>query len=133
MKTLTQKIVFKNQRVPDLYAMYLNSKEHTNLTGNNTAKISTKEGAKFSIYEGYSWGKNLQLVTNKLIVQSWRSSDWKKSDVDSTLILSFEQIGNDGILTMIHANVPDNQVASLKKGWNDFYWTPWKKYLSTKK
>jgi len=133
MKTLNQKITFKNQRAADLYAMYLNSKEHTLLTGNNTAKISSKEGANFSIYDGYSWGKNLQLVKDSLIVQSWRATDWKKSDVDSTLILSFEQKGKDAVITMIHANVPDNQAASLKNGWNEFYWTPWKKYLSTKK
>mgnify|MGYP003336434432 CR=1 FL=1 len=131
-KTITQKIIFRNAKVSDLYSMYLDSREHTKLTGNNTAKISPKEGAAFSIYDGYSWGKNLQLVKDKLIVQSWRASDWKKTDIDSTLIFSFEQHNNDTVITMIHANVPDNQAAALKNGWNEFYWKPWKKYLAEK-
>jgi len=131
-KTITQKIVFKDAKASSLYNMYLDSREHTKLTGNNPANISAKEGAKFSIYDGYSWGKNLQLVKDKLIVQSWRASDWKKSDVDSTLILSFEQNKNDAVINMIHANVPDNQASALKDGWNDFYWKPWKKYLAEK-
>jgi len=128
-KTLKQKIIFKNQQVTVLYAMYLHSKEHTKLTGNNKAKITAKEGAPFSIYDGYSFGKNLQLVKNKLIVQSWRASDWSKNDIDSTLILSFEQKGKDAVIIMSQVNVPDNQAASLKTGWNDFYWKPWREYL----
>jgi activator of HSP90 ATPase len=131
-KTITQKIVFKNEKASALYGMYLDSRQHTKLTGNNTAKISAKEGAKFSAHGGYCWGKNLQLIKDKLIVQSWRAADWKKSDVDSTFILSFEQNKNDAVLTMTHTNLPDNQAAPLKEGWNEFYWRPWKKYLSEK-
>jgi len=51
-KTITQKIVFKDAKASSLYNMYLDSREHTKLTGNNPAKISAKEGAKFSIYDG---------------------------------------------------------------------------------
>lgn len=129
-KTITQKVVFKNAKASVLYSMYLDSRHHTKLTGNNPARISAKEGAKFSAHGGYCWGKNLQLVKDKLIVQSWRAADWSKSDMDSTFILSFEQNKNDCVLNMIHANVPDNQAAPLKDGWNEFYWRPWKKYLS---
>jgi len=131
-KTITQKIVFKNQKATALYAMFLDSKQHAMITGGNSAKISDKEGAKFSAHDGYCFGKNLQLVKNKLIVQSWRASDWSKEDIDSTFILSFEQKGKDAVLTMVHANVPDNQAANFKSGWDDFYWKPWKAYLMTK-
>ena len=71
-------------------------------------------------------------MKDKLIVQSWRAADWSKNNIDSTFILSFEQKKNDAVLTMVHANVPDNQAANLKGGWNDFYWQPWKKYLAEK-
>ena len=127
-----QKIIFKNVKASELYSMYLDSRHHTKMTGNMQAKISGKEGAEFSAHGGYCWGKNLQLVKDKLIVQSWRASDWSKNDIDSTFILSFEQKKNDALLTMVHANVPDNQAANLKGGWNDFYWQPWKKYLAEK-
>lgn len=131
-KTITQKIIFKNAKASQLYSMYLDSREHTKMTGNNLAKISAKEGVAFSAHGGYCRGNNLQLVKNKLIVQSWRAADWKKSDLDSTFILSFEQKKNDTVLTMIHANVPDIKAFNLKSGWQDFYWKPWKKYLSEK-
>jgi activator of HSP90 ATPase len=132
-KTVIQKVVFKNIGAATLYSMYLDSKHHTALTGGNPAKITPKEGAKFSAYDGYHGGKNLQLVKNRLIVQSWSGSDWAKTDNDSTLILTFEQKGKDAILNMVHANVPDNQYKGIKQGWIDYYWTPWKAYLATLK
>jgi len=128
-KTITQKIVFKNQDAPGLYKIFLDSKLHSLITGGEDAKITDKEGAKYSAHGGYCFGKNLQLVKGKLIVQSWRASDWNNEELDSTFILSFEQKGNDAIINMTHANVPDRQAASLKTGWDDFYWKPWKAYL----
>ncbi len=132
-KTIIQKIIFKNQKASVLYSMFLDSKHHKQLTGGNDAKMSLKEGAKFSAHGGYCFGKNLQLLKNKLIVQSWRGSDWGKDELDSTFILSFDQIKNDALLTMVHANVPDAESKSIADGWKEFYWKPWKEYLKTVK
>jgi activator of HSP90 ATPase len=131
-KTIRQKVVFKNSNAGNLYAMFLNSKHHTKLTGGSTAKISAKEGAKFSAHNGYCFGKNLELVKNKLIVQSWRGSDWKKTDTDSTFVLHFEQKGKNAVLSMVHANIPNEQLKQIFEGWKDFYWKPWKEYLKHK-
>ena len=131
-KTLTQKVVFKNTTVATLYNTYVDAKEHSKATG-MPVTIQPKEGSKFRSDDGYITGKNFQLVKNKLIVQSWRASDWNDSDLDSTFILSFEQKGKDGIVNMVHANIPDNQFAGIKDGWNTYYWKPWKKYFSSKK
>ena len=129
-KTIIQKIVFKNIPIATLYNTYMNAKEHSASVG-VIAKIQNKEGAKFSAHDSYVvTGKNLQLIKDKLIVQSWRASDWTKSDVDSTFILLFEQMGNDSIINMIHANVPDKLLAGIKKGWDDYYWKHWKKYFA---
>jgi activator of HSP90 ATPase len=132
MKTLTQKVVFKNTTAEQLYDLYMDAKLHSLVTG-DTAKITKKEGASFSAYGDYIEGKNLQLVPGKLIVQSWRGKDFKKSDMDSTFILQFEKKGNDAILYMVHANVPDAEADGIKTGWTDFYWTPWKAYLAKQK
>src|SRR5262249_35152928 len=102
-KTIQQKITFKNTTTDVLYNFYMNAKLHSQLTG-GPAKISAKEGSAFSAYNGYCWGKTLQFVKNKLIVQSWRASDWNQNDVDSTFILLFESKGKDVAVTMIHAN-----------------------------
>jgi activator of HSP90 ATPase len=132
-KTITQKVVFKNTNVGTLYSMYLDSKHHTAITGGNPAQISAKEGTKFSAHGGYIVGKNLQLVKNRLIVQSWLGTDWAKGESDSTFIMLFEQKGKDAIIEMTHANIPDKNVKGIKQGWVDYYWTPWKKYLASLK
>ena len=127
--TIYQKIIFKNTKTKDLYDLYMNSKKHSIATG-ASANISPIEGGRYSAHDNYIKGKNLQLVKNKLIVQTWRASNWDKNNVDSTFIICIEQKGNDVILYATHANVPDNEFESLKKGWHEFYWKPWKKYLS---
>ncbi len=131
-KTITQKILFKNSKPETLYNMFLNGKHHSTITGGE-AKIFAREGGTFSVYDGYAVGKNLQLIKDKLIVQSWFAADWSERDLDSTLILFLEEKGNDAVINMVHANIPDAHVEGIKKGWTDFYWKPWKKYLSGKK
>lgn len=131
-KTITQKIVFKNTTAKVLYDMYMNEKKHSELTGGPT-KITSKIGAAYSVYDGYITGKNLHLIKDSLIVQTWRGSDWKKTDGDSIFILKFEQKEKDTVIKMIHANVPSEHVKGIKKGWDEFYWEPWKKYLNDKK
>ena len=130
-KTIVQKVVFKNISAATLYNTYIDAKEHFASTGDEVS-IQPKEGTKFKAYGDYIWGTNLQLIKDKLIVQSWRAADWQKTDIDSTLILLFEQTGKDGIVHMTHANVPDEQYKNLQGGWNDFYWKPWKQYFALK-
>ena len=130
-KTILQSVTFKNTSPEILYGIYMDSKKHSEATG-GAAKISSKIGSAYSAWDGYITGKTLQLVIGRMIVQSWRNPDFKAGDPDSTLILQFERKGSDALVHMVHANVPDSEYAGLKKGWNDFYWKPWKKYLSGK-
>ena len=130
-RTIVQKVVFKNTTPKALYDLYMNAEKHSIVTAAK-AKISEKEGSKFSAHDGYITGKNLQLVKNRLIVQAWRGSDWDRSDVDSTFIIYLESKGKDVVLHAIHANLPDGQAAGIDEGWRTYYWEPWKKYLAGK-
>ncbi len=130
-KTITQKILFKNTSPKALYELYMNSKKHSAATG-ATAKISAKTGGDYSAHDGYINGKNLHLVKDELILQSWRASDWGKNDADSTWMMRFEKKGKNTVLHAVHFNVPDNQADGISKGWNEFYWEPWKKFLGGK-
>lgn len=131
-KTICQTVVFKNTTPEELYNIYLDPQKHSKAIGGGAVKISSKAGSRFSSWDGYISGKTLELIKGKMIVQSWRPSDYKSAELDSTLILWFEKRGKDAVINMVHANVPDRQYHALKKGWNDFYWKPWKKYLSEK-
>lgn len=131
-KTIVQKVVFKNTTAKALYELYMDEKKHSAVTG-GPAKITAKEGAKYSVHGGYIAGKNLHLIKDKLIVQTWRAQGWDKDDIDSIFMIKLEPKGKDVILQMVHANIPNKQVEGIKKGWNSHYWEPWKKHLAGKK
>ena len=129
--TIVQKLIFKNTTPKALYSLYMDAKKHSMISG-GPATISAKEGTKYSVHGGYIEGKNLQLVKDKLIVQTWRARGWDKEDVDSTFMINLEQKGKDVILHAVHANVPDKHSAGISKGWHDHYWKPWKQHLAGK-
>lgn len=128
MKTIVQKIEFKASP-KELYELYMDAKKHSLIT-DHKAVMSRKVGGSFSVYGGSIKGKNLFLIPGKIIVQTWRINEFSKSDMDSILMLTFEPIQGGTELTMVHANVPDKEAKPLAKGWQDYYWKAWKKYLA---
>ena len=128
--TIIQKDCFKDIPIATLYNIYKNAKEHSASVG-VIAKIQNKQGAKFTAHNGYVTGKNLQLIKEKLIVQSWRASDWSKPDVESTFILRLEQMRHDSTITVVHAMLRINILQALRKAGRLLLET-WKKYFAEK-
>ena len=115
---------------PDrLFDMYLDPAEHSALTG-SPVEITPLPGTPFRAFDGALSGTTLQIVPKQLIVQAWRSANWDPSDVDSTLILSFLPEPNGGRIEVVHVNVPVSDYAGVCQGWERYYWTPWRTYLS---
>jgi activator of HSP90 ATPase len=112
--------------------MYLDPKQHAAFTG-AAVKIAARVGAKFEAFDGALSGTILQLVPNRLIVQSWRSTEFGRRDFDSTLILSFWPEKNGGRIDVTHVNVADCDFAGVSEGWSKYYWLPWRNYLVTGK
>jgi activator of HSP90 ATPase len=111
-----------------LFDLYLDSRRHSLSTG-APATISRKVGGKFKAFEGPLEGKNLLMVPGKQIVQLWRATHWKKEDW-SILILSFGAVTGGAQVDPIHVGVPAYDHKGVSKGWPQYYWRPWKKYLS---
>jgi uncharacterized protein YndB with AHSA1/START domain len=130
-KTIEQAIAF---RVPPerLYRMYTNAREHAAACGGwGRAAIQAKVGGRMAMAPHIT-GKFLVLVPGRMIVQTWRGSTWKRSDLDSVLTLAFERVRGGSRLVMVHANVPDahaRSIGSRNSGWYKHYWRPWKAYL----
>jgi activator of HSP90 ATPase len=123
MKSIKQKIIFK--AIPeDVYEALMDSKKHTKFSGSK-AVISRKVGGKFSAYDEYIEGINLELVPGKKIVQRWRGSDWPEGHY-SVATFEFKKIKEGTQLIFTQENVPDDQVKSISQGWIDFYWKPMK-------
>ena len=115
-----------------LYDMYLDSKRHAAFTG-APVKIGARTGARFEAFGGAISGTILQMVPKRLIVQSWRSTNFGKRDVDSTLILRFFPHHKGGRIELTHVNVAERDFGGVSEGWHKYYFVPWRKYLEAMK
>src|ERR1700733_5743982 len=131
MKTIIHKVKFKASP-KELFNLFLDSKQHSAGTGSK-AKVSSKVGGSFSAWDGYIRGKNLAIIPGRMITQAWRTSEFKDSDHDSILVLTFEKAPGGTLLTMTHTAVPDHKAADFNSGWKKSYWTPIKKHLAKAK
>jgi activator of HSP90 ATPase len=115
-----------------LYQAWLNSKDHTNMTGSQ-ASIEDHVGGKHYEWDGYIWGVNLELEPFSRIVQSWRSTEFPADSQDSRLEVRFEAIKGGTKLTLIHSDIPEGQGASYESGWDESYFQPMKQYFKPAK
>ncbi len=126
-KPIVQSVTFKTS--PEkLFQIYTDSKKHSAATGIK-AVISAKAGARFTAFGGSLSGRNLVVVPNRLIVQAWRASHWKKTDLDSILTLTFSKSPGGGRIDLVHVGVPQHDHKGVTKGWPQYYWKPWRIYL----
>ena len=75
-------------------------------------------------------GRNLELVPDRRIVQSWRTSEFAADDPDSTITIELTPLGAGTRLSLRHVGVPDGQTAYEKGGWRDNYFEPMKAYFA---
>ena len=97
--------------------------------GGGPSKMNDTAGSDFELWNGDIYGKNLEIVKGKKIVQEWFGGDWPKPSIvtftlknkDSKVILELEQ-----------TDVPDEELEDIDQGWDDFYIIPMKKMLESK-
>jgi activator of HSP90 ATPase len=114
-----------------LFEMYMDSNKHSESTGGK-ANLSRRVGGAFTAWNKMLRGRNLMIVPNKMIVQSWRSVNFKPGHADSVLILEFSKAPGGARVTLVHVNVPPEDHKGVRTGWPNYYWKPWKKYLAAK-
>ncbi|MGH2362840.1 MAG: SRPBCC domain-containing protein, partial [bacterium] len=77
-RTITQSVTFATP--PErLYDIYMNSARH-GAAIDSTASVSRRVGGPFAAFDGVLRGRLLAIVPRRMIVQTWRGSDWKKSE-----------------------------------------------------
>jgi len=126
MKTIKQMVEFK-AKPEEVYDALMDSRKHAQFTGAR-ATVSRKVGGKFSVWDGYAGGKNLELLPGKRIVQSWRASDWPEGAVSKVTYI-FAKTKKGTKLMFTQTGVPDDFAADIRRGWKDFYWGPMKGML----
>ena len=110
--------------------MYVDAQQHAAFTG-LPATIEPR-GAAFRAFDGLLSGQILHVEPPRLIVQTWRSSKWPAEAIDSVLVLTFWPDPAGGRIELNHINVPQSDFAGISRGWEQYYWTPWRDYLSLK-
>lgn len=132
MANMIRQTVTLNASPEELFSTYLDSKKHAAVIGDKVA-ISRKVGARFTAFGGMLRGRNLVILPNRVIVQSWRAKTWKKRDADSILILQFRPAKGGGQIDLVHLGMPDYDYRPIKQGWPKYYWNPWKTYLKKRR
>jgi activator of HSP90 ATPase len=115
---------------PDkVYEAFMNARIHSEFTGSK-ATCNPIVGGRFTAWDGYIFGKNLELEKGKKIVQEWKTTEWPKGYGPSRFELTLKKVKDGTEVIMVHSKVPEEQAAELAEGWNEFYWTPLKEHFS---
>jgi len=105
-----------------IYAAWLNSSDHGAMTGGG-AKCTDFVGGKFTAWDKYIKGENIELIENQKIVQTWRTVEFKKDDEDSLVTVLLKPIDGGTEITLTHTNIPEGQT-QYETGWVDNYFEP---------
>ncbi len=124
MKKLKQTYVI-DAPVVDVWKAFVDSKE-INSWGGGPAKISDENGFEFELWGGDIWGKNIEVIPQKRLVQEWFGGKWDKPSV---VTFTFSKKGSGTKVDLSQIDVPDNELDEIEKGWVDYYMNPMKEYL----
>ena len=125
-KVIEQSVLFKASP-HEVYEALMDSTKHAAFT-NSEANISRELGGEYTAYSGYITGKNLELVQDKKIVQSWRAMDWADGYFSEVVFL-LSPVGEGTRLVFTHTNVPDGTEDEYTQGWIENYWEPMHTFL----
>jgi uncharacterized protein YndB with AHSA1/START domain len=113
----------------EVYKALMTTKGHSAFTG-ATARVSPKVGGKFSAWDGYIHGTNVELVPGKRIVQTWQPAEegWPE-DHYSKVTFELSPTPKGTRLRFTHSEVVAEHAGHLAAGWKENYWKPLKVYL----
>jgi uncharacterized protein YndB with AHSA1/START domain len=127
--TIKQTVIIPNVTPKQVYDAYTDPKKHSEFTDSKATGKPTV-GGKFSTWDGYIFGKYLELKDGEKVVQEWTTTDWEEGYGPSRVELTFRALPDGTELCMVHSNVPKVQAEEIEGGWTEFYWEPLKEYFA---
>ncbi len=111
-----------------IYEILLDAKQFAACT-KDAAEVRPEAGAPFKLFGGRIEGRNIELVTNRRIVQAWRPADWAAGEYS---IVRFELAarGTGSRVVLDHTGFAADKWEGLNAGWSEHYWVPLHKYLN---
>jgi activator of HSP90 ATPase len=125
-KPIHQTVIFKVSP-HEVYEALMDSKKHAAFSGGK-ARISRKGGGAIMAYDDYITGKNVELIPDQKIVQTWRAVDWPEGCY-SRVVFLFTAVPEGTRLDFTHTDVPEGTEEEFTQGWIDNYWEPMKVFL----
>lgn len=113
-----------------IYSDWLSDDGHSAMTGGD-ATGSHEIGFEYSAWDGYISGKNLALVPNQKISQTWRTVEFPEDAPDSILDIELNEV--EPGKTKLTLKQKDLQIGDAKKysdGWKMHYFEPMTAYYS---
>ena len=120
-RTIRQTALVRGATTADIYATLMDGERHGALSG-QPAKVSSRVGGKWNVGHDLE-GKQLKLVKDKRIVQTWRANNWPKTNLSKvTFKLTRTAVGTRIELTQ--TGVPSQFYKEISAGWRAYYWKP---------
>lgn len=84
-----------------------------------SATFEPEVGTDYSLWDGSIVGGILDVVTNELLVQTWKPSDWT---VDNSVVtFTLTRVGDKTQVDLLHENVEESDYAGTSEGWDIYY------------
>lgn len=111
-----------------LYEAWLDGSQHGAMTG-AVASVEAWVGGQHTAWDGYIWGRILELEPYRRIVQTWRTTEFPLGGVDSRLEILLEPTALGTRLVLRHTQIPDGQGEMYRVGWDESYFQPMRAYF----
>jgi len=128
MKTLTQTYHIQ-ATLADVWQALVDPGEIDGWDG-GPAVMDEKVGTEFKLWGGEIWGKNIEVIPGKKLVQEWNDTQDPIEPTILTLTLAAEDAGT--IVELLHTNIPDDRADDIEQGWQDYYMGPLKEYVENR-
>ena len=125
--TIKQSVSIKAS-AEQIYNALTSSEQFSEFTGAEAKITADKDGA-FECFSGQIAGRNIELVSNERIVQSWRVVNMWPEGIYSTVRFEFSESGDTTTIELEQTGHPEDAVEHLEPGWHKMYWEPLKAYL----
>ncbi len=113
-----------------IYQAWLDSAAHSAIT-DSPAFVDAHIGGRFTAWDGYISGQNVDLEPYRRILQTWRTSEFPAAAPDSLLELTLEACPEGTLVSLRQSEIPDTQAAQYLEGWEEYYFKSMQEYFAS--
>ena len=116
-----QEVVFGTSP-QEIYRAFMDEERHGALTG-GVSKIDQRVGGLALMHDGEIVARNIELESDRRIVQAWRVKGWEEG-VYTLLRITLDAEGDKTRVTLDQTGCPEDMTDHLAAGWQQRYWKP---------